>query len=103
MQAEVTEIMQVAAMGNSLTNNQAKILLDAYQEQQADLKLLKDNIYKVLAELAIVNPDGTLRGKPDIKKLTGAAMQLVLNPGKLADKFSFLTELTPLIEKYKDL
>lgn len=103
MQTGVTEIMQVVAMGNGLTNSQANELLAAYQEQQADLKLLKDNIYKVLTELAIVNPDGTLRGKPDMKSLMGTAMQLVMNPGKLADKFSFLTELTPLIEKYKDL
>lgn len=99
----LTEIMDAVQFGKQpLTAEQSETLLNAYLEQRQDLKLLKDNIYQVLQKLAIVKPDGTL-GKPDMKKLMATLMQAAMSPGKLAEDFSFLTALGPLIEKYKDL
>lgn len=99
---QLTELIQAVNKGEGLTPEQSKLLLNAFTEQQQDLKLLKDNIYQVLQKLAIVKNDGTL-GKPDMKKLMATLMQAAMAPGKLAEDFSFLTALAPLIEKYKDL
>jgi hypothetical protein len=79
-------------------------LLVNYGQQTTDLKAIKDMIYVLLIKFGILNDDGSLRENISIKKITGALMPMLIGgEEKIKKELGFITEIAPLIMKYKDL
>lgn len=96
------EIIAAINEGKGLTHDQALELFTQYAQQQADLKMVKDNLYKILEILGFIQ-NGQFVKKANMKIIMGAVMKYLMNTDKLVQDFGFVTELAPLIEKYKDL
>jgi hypothetical protein len=96
------EIIAAIEQGKGLTHDQALQLFTQHQQQQADLKMVKDNLYKILEILGFIQ-NGQFVQKANMKIIMGAVMKYLMNTNKLVEDFGFVTELAPLIEKYKDL
>lgn len=75
-----------------------------YNEMRADMKMLKDHITKALIELKVLNRDGTKNEKFRISSIVGVVASMASPFGSsVQEKFAFLGELRPLVEKYRDL
>ncbi len=82
----------------------------ANEEMKTDLKNVIEIFFKMGATIGMVNEDKTMVEKISIKKITSEVMGILtsaMNPFSdkedLEKQFSFLKEIVPIYEKYKDL
>lgn len=94
--------LSVNANGNATPEDYSK-LFGAYYEMLADLTKVKEAVFKVMEVTGMINTDGTFKDKMDFKKISGMVAGMLMNPAALQEKFSFLKESLPLLEKYKEI
>ena len=98
-----TPTERIEALETPATLEETKALLTAIATQQADLKQVKELIFKVLGYIGFLNDDGTFRERINMKKVFSVAMMATTNSKQLEKEMSFIKEFIPLLEKYKDL
>ena len=74
-----------------------------YNELLQDMKLTKDTIVKIAVELGAYDSNGNKNEKFNIQSLVKLVMGAVTNPSALKEKFHFVNEVYPLLQKYKNL
>jgi hypothetical protein len=79
-------------------------------ELKKDLKKVKEVAFKAMHVFGMVNPNGTINEKINLKNImaqVSGLMQNALMPwgnkDEIKEKFSFLNEIIPIYEKHKEL
>ena len=91
-----------------MEHNTITIPLEDYEQlkkerdqYKADINLTASNISKLLKDLGIISPDGELQFS--FGSLTRTLQGVLFNPKKAETKFSYLSELAPIIKNYATL
>ncbi len=79
-----------------------KLMID-YKEKIEDLRTIKDIVFKLLKQLGVVSSEGVVRENISIRDISGIVFKMLSNLNKIKDEMGYMTDLLPLIEKYKDL
>jgi hypothetical protein len=74
-----------------------------YKDKIDDLRLVKNIINKMMVQIGYLNKDGTFRENISITKVSQLVMQANMQPKKFKKEMSFIGDIMPLIQKYKDL
>ena len=76
-----------------------------YKEKIDDLRLVKNTVNKLMTQIGMRNEDGTFRQNIKISSITSIIMNAAnpLHQKQFKKEWSFIKDVLPLIEKYKDL
>jgi hypothetical protein len=83
-------------------DEKTQFLMDFFIQRE-DLKQLKQAILTTLQRIGIMDESGRIKDKIDWKKMFSLIKSFMWDTEEAAKKFEYLKELSPLIEKYKNL
>lgn len=95
-------------------NSQLKAINEGLEyvinDYQTDLKAIKNVLLQMVIMVGMVNADGSINEKVKVKHIMSevtsiafTAMSPFADKSELEQKFSFLKEILPIYEKYKNL
>lgn len=97
---ETTALVEQAS---KLTPEEVASLMVAFKDQTEDLRTIKNTINTLLLKIGFLNEDGTFRENVNMKMIMDLAMKATMQSGKFKEDMSFLSEMLPLVQKYKHL
>lgn len=87
----------------NVTEAEAAQLLAERDQLITDMRSLKNNLFRALQKLNIMNEQGVMREKPNMTLLVPKVMGYMTNSNKFSEDFGFISELMPMLSRYENL
>ena len=86
-----------------ITQQMYNDLLTERNEIVQDLRAAKDILVKIAISIGAMDSEGNVNEKYDLKQVAKLMGKVLTNPTALKAEFDFVKNLSPILEKYKNL